>query len=296
VQFERGVDSRMNVGAGASFRGDIGGFAVGDTIDITNQGVATVESEYTAATLTIAAGSDGTLVFGGLPGALSFNPDGSGGTLVTVACFLRGTRIRTEHGEAEIENLRIGDRVMTVSGAARPIRWIGQRSYSGWDARGNLEVLPVLIRAGALGEMLPTRDLWVSPGHALYLDGMLISARDLVNGASIIQEEFVHEVSYFHLEFDTHAVIFAEGAPAESFVEDENRDMFDNAAELHQLYRDAPQRPTCYCAPRVEEGWELEAVHQRLALRAMTPPSNSWRDSAAYPGLPRPATMWSAAP
>jgi len=270
VQFERGVDSRMTVGANASFLGSIGGFAVGDTIDITNQGVSTVAGEYNASTSTITLGSNAhqALTFAGLPGALSFNSDGSGGTLVTVACFLRGTRIRTEHGETAIENLRIGDRVTTLSGVARPIRWIGRRSYPGWSTRGNLDVQPVLVRAGAMGEMLPTRDLWVSPGHALYLDGMLISARDLVNGDSIVQEESVEEIAYFHLEFDTHAVIFAEGAPSESFVDEETREIFDNAAEFHERYPDAPSQPVRYCAPRLGEGPELEAVRRRLATGA----------------------------
>jgi O-antigen biosynthesis protein len=198
----------------------------------------------------------------------AFAPDASNtGYDIYIPCYRRGTRIQTARGETRIEQLAIGDLVMSLSGQLLPIRWIGHRSYSGLVAAGNQNVLPVLIRAGALADRLPRRDLWVSPEHAMCIDGMLIAARDLVNGDSIVQEQTVEEVSYFHLEFDTHAVIFAEGAPAESFVDDESREMFDNAAEYHQLYPQAVRQAARFCAPRVEEGHELEAVRQRLAAR-----------------------------
>lgn len=102
----------------------------------------------------------------------------------------------------------------------------------------------------------------------MYLDGMLIPARRLVNGKSVVQEEFVEEVTYFHLEFDMHAVIFAEGAPAESFIDDESREQFDNAGEYRALYPEAIRQPARFCAPRVEDGEPLEAVRRRLRARA----------------------------
>jgi O-antigen biosynthesis protein len=92
----------------------------------------------------------------------------------------------------------------------------------------------------------------------------------LVNGESIIQEDVVDELTYIHLEFDGHTVIFAEGAPSESFVDDDSRQMFDNAAEYARLYPDAISEPVQFCAQRVEEGWELQAVRERLARRAET--------------------------
>jgi len=92
----------------------------------------------------------------------------------------------------------------------------------------------------------------------------------LVNGVSIVQEEWVDEVSYFHLEFDSHEVIVAEGALSESFVDDESRQLFDNASEYHELHPQSPPQPARFCAPRVEDGYELEAVRQQLAARAET--------------------------
>jgi hypothetical protein len=251
---------------GTRFFGDIAGFQQGDSIDITDMAAGSYTFDGTTDTLTTP--ENGTIQFSGATGeTFSFNPDSGSGTIVTIACYCRGTRILTERGEVPIETLRIGDQAMTLSGL-RPIRWIGHRSYSDELVLGNVALLPIRIRAGALADQLPVRDLCVSPEHAMYIDGILVAARDLVNGASIVQEQAVEELTYFHLEFDSHTVIFAEGAPSESFVDDESRLQFDNAAEYWRLYPDAVNEPAQFCAPRVEEGAELESVRQQLSRRA----------------------------
>src|SRR5205085_7655665 len=148
-----------------------------------------------------------------------------------VACFRRGTLILTEAGEVPIEQLAMGDLVVTRSGKAMPIRWLGWRVYDGRFIAGNNAVLPIRIVAGALAEELPARDLWVSPEHALYIEGKLVAARLLVNGATIVQCDSVARLEYFHIELVAHDVIFAEGAPAETFVDCDNRPMFANGGE-----------------------------------------------------------------
>ncbi len=188
-------------------------------------------------------------------------------------CYCRGTLILTDRGDVAVEDLRIGDRLVRWTGVARPIVWIGQRSYAGGFAARNRRVLPVLIRAGALDEGVPKRDLYVSPLHAMYVDGLLIAAWDLINGDSLKQVTAVEEVAYFHLELDTHDVIFAEGAASETFVDDDSRGMFQNAAEYRRLYPDAVAAPAIYCAPRVEQGELLEAVRSRLEARSQTMPA-----------------------
>ena len=156
-----------------------------------------------------------------------------------------------------------------MSGAARPIRWIGRRSYGGRFVIGRKDILPICIKAGALADGVPRRDLWISPHHAMYLDGVLIEAKDLVNGVSIVQAEHVEKVEYFHIELDTHDVIIAEGAPSESFIDDDSRGLFHNAHEYRALYPAAGATTVArYCAPRLNEGYEVEAVRQRIALRA----------------------------
>ena len=183
-------------------------------------------------------------------------------------CYCAGTLILTECGEAPVEALAIGDKVITTLRAARPIKWIGRRSYAGRFVMGRKDILPVCIKAGALDDNVPRRDLWISPHHAMYLEGVLIEAKDLVNGVSIVQAERAEKVEYFHVELETHDVIVAEGALSESFIDDDDRFMFHNAHEYRVLYPAAIQTVARYCAQRLDEGYEVEAVRRRIALRA----------------------------
>src|SRR6202012_4719209 len=110
---------------------------------------------------------------------------------------------------------------------------------------------------------------YVSPEHAMFIDGMLIPAGCLVNGVSILKVAGIEEVEYFHLEFDRHVVIFAEGAPAESFVDDQSRMLFHNEEEYRLLYPNERRAAHAeFCAPRVEDGPKLYSLHRALAARA----------------------------
>jgi hypothetical protein len=184
-----------------------------------------------------------------------------------VACYLAGTNILTPSGETPVEQLAIGDLVVTHSGEARPIVWIGRRSYDGRFASGNRSILPIRVAAGALADGIPRRDLHVSPKHALFLDGVLIPAEKLINGVTIRQLEAMQTIEYFHIELEAHDVILAEGAAAETFVDCDNRGMFHNSAEFEQLYPNASPPKWAYCAPLVEGGEALEKVRQKLEQR-----------------------------
>jgi hypothetical protein len=130
------------------------------------------------------------------------------------------------------------------------------------------DILPICIKASALEDNVPRRDLWISPHHAMYLDGVLIEAKDLINGVSIVQAERIEEVEYFHIELETHDVIVAEGALSESFIDDDSRGMFHNAHEYSALYPGAQPAFAQYCAPRCEDGYEVENARRRIAERA----------------------------
>jgi hypothetical protein len=189
-------------------------------------------------------------------------------TVDVAPCYCPGTLIKTKHGQKRVETLKIGDKVTTASGEQRPIKWVGRRSYSGRFVMGRKDILPVCIKAGALDDNVPKRDLWISPNHAMFLDGVLIEAKDLINGVSIVQAGSVGSVEYFHIELETHDVIIAEGALSESFVDDDDRFMFHNAHEYRMLYPNAAIGLAQYCAARVGDGYEVEAVRQRIAARA----------------------------
>jgi autotransporter-associated beta strand protein len=274
-------------GAGDTIRLDVAtmpsntlrGFAAGDTIDLTAVGFSNAGRVDLIDGNLLEISENGSTYDLQLDPSQSFAGDffhlandGNGGTFVTednAPCYCRGTLIRTAAGDRPVESLRIGDRVMTAAGVALPIKWIGRRSYRDWLAVGNLDVQPVLFKAGALADGMPARDLYVSPEHAMFLDGVLVPARHLVNGVSILKMEGVEEIDYFHLEFDRHVVIFAEDAPAESFVDDQSRMLFHNAEEYRLIYPNEC-RPAYaeFCASRVEDGPALLALHRALAARA----------------------------
>jgi hypothetical protein len=186
----------------------------------------------------------------------------------TVPCFAAGTRITTPAGETRVERLRIGDLVLTPSGAAKPVKWLGRRSYGARAVAASPAVQPVRIRAGALAERTPRCDLFVSPQHAMLIDGMLVPAAALVNDVSITRCRNFGDVEYIHIELDDHDAVLAEGAASETFVDCGSRAMFHNAAEYAALYPDEAEREPCFFAPRVEAGEALESVFQRIAARA----------------------------
>ena len=184
-----------------------------------------------------------------------------------IACFAAGTRILTPRGAVPVENLQIGDSVITRFLGQQPINWIGFRHYNGRFIRANRNVLPIRIRAGALARNIPSRDLLVSPGHAIFFSGALIPAARLVNGASITQLEAVSEIAYYHLELPRHDILTAEDCPAESYLEDNCRHQFHNAAEYFAAHPNpAPaQNP---CLPRLEHGFALQKLQRRINRRA----------------------------
>jgi Hint domain-containing protein len=243
----------------------------GDVIDLTMIGTNGTIASHTASEVTV-TGSLGsvTLTLDGSDAAtLTTASDNANGTDLSIACYRRGTRIRTDRGDLPIEELSPGDRVITLSGEAQPIRWIGRRSYQGRFIAGNRRVLPIRICAGAFADGMPARDLWVSPGHSMLLDGVMVLAEYLLNGATIVQEERVEELEYLHIELDQHAILLAEGAPSESYVDCDNRLMFANGAEYERLYPNDRRPRWAFCAPHLDwEGPQAVAIRARLIDRA----------------------------
>lgn len=216
-------------------------------------------------------------------GALYSNPDGfpsyaqdSGmffdkdpTVLAVPVCFAEGTRIETMNGSVAVEDLSIGDQVLTVSGETRAIVWIGDMIARPARHSRPQAYNPVCVMPHAFGENMPVAPVRLSPGHAVHVDGVLVPVGKLVNGATIIQEE-VDSVHYYHVELDEHDVILAEGLHCESYFDDGNRSSFRNASGFATLHgRLDPQSWDRACAPMVADGPQLAAIRKRLHKEAM---------------------------
>lgn len=183
-------------------------------------------------------------------------------------CLLAGTRILTPRGEVPVETLKIGDLVVTKDGIARDIRWIGKSVFhrSGgepWDEGRQ----PVRIARDAIGVGRPHRDLFLSRGHLLYLNGVLIPAGDLVNGRTItVVHPDTDRLEYFHIELDRHDVLLAEGLPCESLLASaESRRSFDNAVgQTDEVITSPPPAAMALCAPLAACNGGRSALRSRL--------------------------------
>jgi hypothetical protein len=210
------------------------------------------------------------VIEGGGPSLINSNDTG---TLQNFPCYAAGTLIRTVDGEIAVENLAEGQLVVTASGTAKPIRWIGRRTVNVRRHADPATVRPIRIAAGALAEGVPARDLLVSPDHAMLVDGALIPARLLVNNRSITEATDVKIVTYFHVELDSHDIIIAEGAQAESFLDTGNRAVFANTdVSAMNVDLSVAQRLRMpaegACMPLVTDPEAVFPIWQRIADRA----------------------------
>jgi len=248
------------IGQGQLYLGAISNFGQGDFIDVQTFGSGDTVS-LSGSTVKISAaggGSSQTYTFsavGSLTGAqiaaevvASSSITGvSGGAIRTTTvgtttadqlsiCFMAGTMIRTPEGEAPIETLKRGDLVLTADGEAKPVVWLGRQTIVSRFA-DPVRNLPIRIAAGALADNVPSRDLLVSPEHALLVEGVLVHAGALVNGTSVRRESQVPDsFVYYHVELEDHSLVLAENVPAETFVDNVDRRNFDNWAEHEALY------------------------------------------------------------
>jgi hypothetical protein len=185
---------------------------------------------------------------------------------IDVFCFMAGTLIRTPDGEAAVETLERGDLVVTAEGEAKPVRWVGRQTVSAIFA-DPLRSWPIRVKAGALADNVPARDLLLSPDHALLVGGVLIQAAALVNGTSIVRESKVSSVFvYYHIELDDHSLILAENTPAETFIDNADRLNFDNWAEHDALFPEG--KPIVELAVPRAKGRRQVPMHIRAALDA----------------------------
>ena len=248
-----GFDSGLGANAvSASSNGRIGRFTFTVANSATN---FTAQLISNGTNLTDLSDSDGNTISVTLPLVLN----------VPIACFATGTLIRTDRGDISVEHLRVGDCCLTASGY-RPIIWIGHRRLRCVNHPRPWDVMPVRIVANAFSDGCPSRDLLLSPDHAVALDGILIQASALLNHTSITREHNVPErFTYYHIELASHELILAEGQPCETFIDNVERQAFDNWQEHEDLYGQAPEMAELPL-PRAQSRRQLPAsLRARLA-------------------------------
>ncbi len=256
----------LQVGTASQVGGKIANFGTYQTIDLPNLTFRSASSSATVnsgGTLIATDGivSDTLFMTSTMTHPLLVTKDGGTGTDISALCFCAGTGIATPQGEVRVECLTVGDEVLTASGHARRVAWIGNgRVLATRGRRG--PATPLIVRKGALADNVPHRDLRLTKGHALHLEGVLIPAEFLVNHRSILWDDMAQEVPIYHVELETHDVLLANGAPAESYRDDGNRWLFANANTGWDL---PPQEP---CAPVVTGGPVVDATWLRLLERA----------------------------
>jgi subtilisin family serine protease len=210
---------------------------------------------------------------GSIQGAGAINAEGAVDLALgyAIACFAQGTSIATARGPVAVEDLCIGDAVLTESGQARPVVWLGHRRVACARHPHPQDVWPVRVQAHAFAPNRPSRDLFLSPDHAVKFGGMLMPVRYLVNGASIAQIP-TPSVVYWHVELPAHDILLADNLPAESFLDTGNRAAFANGGPVVRAHPDFSRLvwEAEGCAPLAVAGPAVAGAHAHLLARAQT--------------------------
>ena len=290
LRFSTSIDFALGDGVtiGVSDTPRIINFAVGNTIVL--QGITADTAIYTADPGAENSGADdpgadptigtltlenGTIQVASLTILGSYGRDAfavtsePGDSVLTLTCFAAGTRIATPTGQVAVDALRAGDEVSLASGGSAPIVWIGRRSVDCRSHPKPQQILPVRVRRGAFAPGIPVRDLFLSPDHAVFAEGVLIPVKHLINGDTI-QQVARKTVQYFHIELPAHDVVLAEGLAVESYLDTGDRANFDNAGRvvaLFPVFASLAWEAYGY-APLVVTGPPVEAARLRIASQA----------------------------
>jgi hypothetical protein len=158
-----------------------------------------------------------------------------------IVCYVKGTMILTDQGIVPIEELQVGDNVVTkgkiydfrfiekdAKDQIEPVIWIGKFKVKYLNDKSR----PICIEKNAFGSNIPFQDLYVSPGHSLIVENRMAISSSLMNGKTIYQDEECIEVEYYHVECRNYSAIYANGMLAESYYDSNNRYVFDRISDI----------------------------------------------------------------
>ena len=209
------------------------------------------------------------------------NPTGAGAPdYASIICFAAGTMIQTENArEVAVETLVPGNNVATLENGQQPIRWIGARTLGEDELAKFPNLRPVRIQAGALADGVPVRNLVVSPQHRLFLKStivermfdtkeVLVAAKHLLGLPGVEIAEDMQSVTYYHLLLDTHEIIRADGAFAETLYTgaEAMKAMTPSARqEIYAIFGNEPfeQRPLARPSPSGRRSQKLIERHAK---------------------------------
>ena len=198
--------------------------------------------------------------------------------IIPPVCFVRGTLIATSDGEIAVEDLKVGDLVQTRDRGLQALRWTGRRDISARDLAENENMRPIRIRKDVINAGNDFGDLVVSPQHRVLVSSkvaqrmfgdteVLISAKQLlaIDGVDIADD--FEDVTYFHILFDQHEIVYADGIPSESLYlgkEAQKSLSAEGREEIHALFPEtaSPSFMATSCRPIIQG-----KRAQKLALR-----------------------------
>jgi hypothetical protein len=243
----------------AGFAGTISAWQAGDSFVVTGETLSGLNVsngntlQFSDGGPSAGAGGVDQIIFASAVSAAGFSIVNN--DTVQVACFAEGTLIGTENGPVAVEALAVGDHVITNDGMCQPIVWIGSRAVNCKRHPRPATVWPVRVRAGAFGPGRPVRDLFLSPDHAVFVNGVLVPAKLLINGTSIAQLKRA-AISYYHVELRRHEVILAEGLTVESYLDLGDRSNFHRSGDTIRLFADFASR----LAPETAQVWQTRGA------------------------------------
>lgn len=187
------------------------------------------------------------------------------GGIIHDACFLAGSMIKTIDGEVAVENIKVGDQVFIHTEEEGPsfqsVTWVGAKQCDVDPSMPNDQAnYPIRILKNALGNNIPYKDMLVTSEHCLFINGQFIPVRMLVNNRSIYYDQSILSYTYYHIELEKHAVIMADGALTESYLDTGNH-------TFSYLNTDDPINFN-----QIKKSWEYDAAAPLVVERQIVEP------------------------
>ncbi|GBR28376.1 hypothetical protein AA0473_1728 [Acetobacter orleanensis NRIC 0473] len=213
---------------------------------------------------------------------------------VTIACFLTGSMIRTTDGDIAVEDIRVGDQLVTLApengaNVTQPVIWVGKAharvrpelpdDEAGW---------PVRVLKDAISDGVPYKDMLITAEHCLFFRGSFMPVRMLVNNVSIFYDKSITGYDYYHVETSQHAVMMADGVLTESYLDTNNRGSFAQTGSVATLSTGRRTWMQHGAAPLTVARENVEPIFHALMARAVT---HDFPDAVHRPELTTDANL-----